>query len=435
MKSILVVLFICISSLLNAQIITTVDSIGCYDINDAAFDVYGNLYFVSGLGNQVLKMDTNYITSVVAGTGSSGFSGDSGLAINAKINTPGGIALDTIGNVYFTDSYNQRIRKIDIATGIISTIAGTGLGGVSTGGFFGDSGPALAAKLNVPAGICFDKSGNLYVADAQNYRIRKISTDGIINTIVGNGIEGFHVGDNGPAIAAECYPVDIIADNVGNLFFTQPLSTIRKVDASGVISTIAGDTISHMYNGDGIQATDAKIAPYSIAIGMDGLLYISDAATNNRVRVIDNSGIIHTVAGNGISEYSGDNGPANSAGIYGPSGIAFDHCGNLYIGQVNNPRIRKVSFNPNCWALGIEEIKQQTEIAIYPNPVIDELHIDQVHSQMNYNLFSIIGILERKGLLTDGNNTLHFQSLPTGVYILQLTDEEGNKTVKKIVKE
>ncbi len=435
MKIILFVIFIlCTNVLLNAQNITTVDSIGCFDIGMAAFDTYGNLYFESGLGNKIMKMDTNYVTSVVAGTGSIGYSGDNGPATNATIDVPGGITVDTIGNVYFADSYNQRVRKIDVSTGIITTIAGIGIGGIGTGGFSGDGGPASAAQLNVPLGVCFDKLGNLCIVDGSNYRIRKITTDGIINTIVGNGVEGLTSGDDGPATAARCYPADIVADNFGNIFFTQPLSTIRKVNSLGIISTIAGDTISHIYNGDGIPATSANIDPYCIAMGVDGLLYISDASTNNRIRVIDLAGIIHTAAGNGISGNGGDSGPATAAEFYGNTGIAFDKCGNLFIGQVNDPRIRKVSFNPACWPEEVNKIPTY-EINIYPNPAITEINVNNITSETNYAVFNIVGIIEQSGTLEKGSNSINIKALPPALYLLELTDEDGRRTVRKVVKE
>ena len=435
----IVFLLIFVIGVLNtqAQIITTVDSTNCFDINGMAYDKkYNNLYFVSGLGDQVLCMDSNYVTHLVAGTGIIGFSGDGGPATNAKINVPAGITVDSNGNVYFADAYNQRIRKIDLSTGIISTFAGSGPVGVSAGGFSGDGGAATNAKLNVPEGIAFDNLGNLYVADGNNYRIRKINPAGIISTIVGNGLQGLKVGDGGPATAARCYPVDLVVDNAGNLFFTQPLSTIRKVNSSGIISTIAGDTVSFVYNGDNIPATSANIDPYYISISNENLLFISDARTNNRIRMIDASGIIHTVAGNGTGSTSGDNGPATASEIAGPSGIAFDHCGNLYIGQVGNPRIRKVAYNPTpCPHLDVKETKEPQTLTIYPNPAENELHVDNVKATTEYRLLNITGIIEQSGTLKQGNNSISVQYLPAGVYVLVMAGESGERVVRRVVVE
>jgi len=416
----------------NSQIINTLDSFEIGDINGVVFDSYGNLYFADLVGNQIKMMDTNYHTSIVAGTGSSGYGGDGGQATGAKLKSPVSIAIGLFGNLYITDADNQRIRKIDITSGVISTVAGTG-----TSGFSGDGGPASSALLNEPDGICFDKFGNLYFSDFKNYRVRKIDTLGIITTVAGNGILG-STGDGGAATLANCYPTTgIIVDNSGNLFFTQADYTIRKVSSSGIISTIAGDTSFYTYNGDDIPALEAHLDGQWIALGVNGLLYISDDATNVRIRMIDSFGLIHTIAGTGINGHTGDGGLADSAEI-SPTGIAFDRCGNLIFGEVSSSLedIRKITFDSTC-SNSTTKVSQllQSQIAIYPNPVLTTLHIDGVESASKYELFNIIGIIEQSGTLQKGSNELPISTLPPGMYLLQLTDEQGRKTMKKVVKE
>ena len=427
-----VLIFLFLPLIINAQTISTFAGSGVYDPQQLVFDRYGNLYTPTGIGNQVLKIDTSGTVTILAGTGTTGYSGDGGPATNAEFNQPDGIATDTFGNVYITDAGNQRIRKVDISTGIISTFAGTG-----TAGFGGDGGLATLAQFTSPGGLYFDKFGNLYIADETNWRIRMINSSGIISTIAGNGTEGTTMGDGGPATAAACSPIcNMCMDAIGNLYFINQSShyTIREISTTGIISTIAGDsTGSSEYNGDGIPALGANLAANGITFNASGELVISDYA-NNRIRNIDNSGIIHTIAGNGISASSGNGGPADSAAIYYPCGIAFDYCYNLYIAQIGVPCIRKVAFNPECWPEKVPQVIKN-EITIYPNPATEEINIDGVTTMTSYELLNITVIIEQQGILKQGSNIISVQPLPPGIYLLEMVDDEGNKTMRKIVKE
>jgi len=435
MKNLGIFLLLFFSYPINAQIITSVDSTGLYDPGGMAFDRNKNLYVTSALGNTIQKIDSNGILTTIAGTGSAGFSGDGGSATSAMLNQPAGIAIDTSGNILFADSQNQRIRKIEIGSGMISTIAGIGPGGFGTGGFSGDSGMASAAALNNPLGVCLDSMGNIYISDNNNARIRRINTSGIITTVWGNGVYG-NSGDDGAAAAASIEPGwSILFDSYGNFYFTQSSSyhTVRKINTSGVISTILGDSTFYIYNGDNIPATNAHLDPQCIAFGSDGLLYISDGY-NNRIRMIDNSGNIQTFAGDGVAGSIGDNGLADIAEVDDPSGIAFDQCGNLFFAQVNQPRIREVLFNPSCLPEKVPQVVAN-EVTIYPNPATEEINFDNITSQTSYELLNINGIIEQTGILKQGNNTIGIEALPPGVYILEMIDDEGNKTIKKIVKQ
>ncbi|MCS7460764.1 S-layer homology domain-containing protein [Paenibacillus doosanensis] len=277
-----------------------------------------------------------YIIDTVAGTGTGGFSGDGGPAIAAQLKNPYGVAVDSSGNLYIVDYENSRIRKVD-ASGTISTVAGTG-----SAGFSGDGGPATAAELNYPMGVAVDNSGNLYISDTVNCRIRKVDASGTISTVAGTGVFGYS-GDGGSAISAKLsYPSGMTTDKDGNVYFVdQSNHRIRKIDASGTISTVAGTGIAGD-SGDGGSAASAELrSPTGVALDDSGNLYIADF-TNNRIRKVDRSGIISTVAGTGSVGYSGDGGPATSAQLTYPSGVAVDRYGQLYIADAGNYSIRKV---------------------------------------------------------------------------------------------
>ena len=256
----------------------------------------------------------------VAGTGIAGFGGDGGPAKLAMLNQPEGVAVDASGNLYIADTDNNRIRKIS-PDGIITTVAGTEIAG-----FSGDSGPASQAQLNHPEGVAVDASGNLYIADTGNNRIRKISPNGIITTVAGNGIAGFS-GDNGPASQAQLnQPEGVAVDASGNIYIADTDNDrIREVSPDGMIVTIAGDA---GFSGDGGPASQAQLNhPEGVAVDASGNLYIADTG-NNRIRKISPNGIITTVAGNGTP-----------AILNAPTGIAVGASGNLYIADTGNNRI------------------------------------------------------------------------------------------------
>ena len=305
------------------------------------FDRKGNLYIACGGANIVRKVDTAGIITLFAGTGATGFSGDSGPAIAATFHNIDYVAVDAIGNIYISDAGNYRIRKVD-TFGIITTFAGNG-----TTVFNGDTIPATSASIFTPQGLNFDKYGNLYVADYNHYRIRKIDTAGIITTVAGNGTLGF-TGDSGLAINAKIHsPFSVIPDNFGNIYIADwGNNRIRKVDTAGIITTVAGNGAGS-YSGDGIPATTAELnGPYAVSLDDSNNLFIADA-NNERVRKVSAiTGIITTIAGTGVGGYNGDDILADTAKLHLPEGLAFDACGNLYIGDLNNFRVRKVTYPP-----------------------------------------------------------------------------------------
>jgi sugar lactone lactonase YvrE len=311
-----------------------------YKPDGVAIDNYGNLFIADYANSRIRKVATNGIITTVAGNGTSGYSGDNGAATNASLIYPVGVAIDNYGNLFIADG-NDGIRKV-ATNGIITTVAGhNGLG------YFGDNGAATHAELNVPSGVAIDNNGNLFIADCDNNRIRKVATNGIITTVAGNGTGGYS-GDNGAATNASLYrPESVATDNNGNLFIADSVNQrIRKVATNGIITTVAGNG-KYGYSGDNGAATNASLyIPYGVAIDNNGSLFIVDY-DNNRIRKVATNGIITTVAGNGTGGYSGDNGAATNASLYFPGGVAIDNNGNLFIADRINNRIRKVSSLPS----------------------------------------------------------------------------------------
>ena len=303
-----------------------------YAVTDAA----GNVYIAEYGSHVVRKVDLAGTITLYAGTGTNGYSGDGGQATDAKLSGPEGLAIDTAGNLYINDDGNMRIRKVS-TSGIITTVAGNGTYGSS-----GDGSPATAAEIAAPDGICLDIYGNLYITDAPSQNIRKVDASGIIHTIAGNGSTG-NSGDGGPATAAQLnHPTDVFADNSGNLFFTDEFNnTVRKINATGTISTIAG-TGTQGFSGDGGPAIAATFYwTAGIWVDCQGNIYVGDY-NNNRIRMINPDGMIATIAGNGTGAYGGDGGPATAAELYKPCKIAMDLKGNMYIGDRSNERVRKI---------------------------------------------------------------------------------------------
>lgn len=297
-----------------------------------AVDSAGNLFIADTGGNRIRIVSAGIITTV-AGNGTAGFSGDTGLAVAAKLSNPRGVAVDSAGNMFIADSANHRIRRV--SGGIITTIAGNGVAGS-----LGDRGTATSAMLNTPVGLGFDAGGNLLIADSVNYRIRRVSA-GNIETVVGSGTLGFS-GDGGPALSATLnIPTGVAVDSSGALVIADSLNDrIRRV-SGGLTATMAGNG-SYKFSGDGGPATSAALnGPFGVALDSGGNLYIADAF-NARIRKVS-KGIVTTVAGKETSGSAGDGGPATQAMLRTPLGVAVDSNGNLYIADFNNSRVRKVS--------------------------------------------------------------------------------------------
>lgn len=302
-----------------------------------AVDNNGNIFIADYENNRIRRVDNSTgIITTVAGTGALGFTGDNSFATSAQLSNPSGVAIDGGGNLLIADTYNQRIRKVDLLSGIIVTITGNGVAGSA-----GDNGPATSAQLNVPQGITLDGSGNLYIADYASGKIRKVAA-GTITTVAGNG--GFG-GDGGPATASSIkYPNGVGVDAAGNIYFADQYNNrIRKIDkTTGNITTISGNGNNNFSGDNGLASSATLNWPRGVSLDSDGNIYFADAS-NNRIRKINmTTNIIITVAGNGNNGFGGDGGLAINAQLAGPMSVALDGIGNLYIADHNNHRIRKV---------------------------------------------------------------------------------------------
>ena len=313
------------------------DSPGC-----VVADGLGNIYISDQLNNCIRKVTASGIITTIAGTGAPGYNGDSIAATAAQLNSNWGIAVDRFGNVYVADQNNNRIRKVNPA-GMITTIAGTG-----TAGFYGDHTSALNAQLSHPLGLAVDRTGNIFVGDADNYRIRRIDTAGIITTVAGAGSGGYS-GDGGPATAAHIeFMWGLATDAAGYVYICDGNNNrVRRADPSpgGQITTVAGNGDPGSA-GDGGSATAAQLTlPTGVFVNSSGEIFIADCK-NNRIRKVSASGIISTVAGTGDAGFAGDNELATSAMLHHPLTVWGDENNNLFIADLDNVRIREVKIVP-----------------------------------------------------------------------------------------
>jgi uncharacterized protein (TIGR03437 family) len=306
-------------------------------------DRAGNILYSDPGNGMIHKITPDGMLRVIAGNGLFGFSGDGGPAANASLSRiVYGMTLDDAGNLYFADTYNHRIRKI-APDGIITTVAGSGPNDSPIGSFGGDGGPATSAQLYRPQGICRDAAGNLYIADSGNRRVRKVDNAGIISTVAGNG-QTAPITDGTRAVdSALAYPTWVTLDSAGSLHITDSGGArIRKVNAAGIISTVAGGGIVAS-PGEGQPATSVRLSgPQGLVFDAAGNLYFAEST---RVRKVDTTGVITTVAGIGVSGFSGDGGQAIQAQIGSVLGVALDAAGNLLFGDVPPRRLRRVNFS------------------------------------------------------------------------------------------
>ena len=345
---------------------------------DVAVGGDGTVY-IADTGNAYIRAVSGGIINSVAGSGIAGFSGDAAVATKATLSTPFAVAVDSSGNLYIADAGNNRIRLVDKKSGNINTVAGS-----ATTGFSGDGATATNAALRLPGGVAVDSQGNFYVADTWNMRVRKVTSSGTISTVAGNGSVSFS-GDGGQAAAAQLndpqgvavdasgniylsdsrnglirqvagngtinsfgggtvvYPQGMAADSAGNVYIADPqASRVFKMTASGAVTTFAGNGTPG-YSGDGGPATNAALnQPIAVAVDQQANVYIAEFV-NSRIRKVAANGTITTIAGNGIQGYSGDGGPALGASLNGPTGMAVDASGNVYISDTANSRIREVT--------------------------------------------------------------------------------------------
>ena len=375
-----------------------------------AVDAAGNIYIADSQNNRIRKVNTSGVITTIAGTGAANFSGDGGQATAAKLNYPVCVRVDTLGNVYFSDAGNTVIRRITPA-GVINTVAGNnGLGF----GFSGDGGQATAAELNYPVGISLDRSLNLYIADQVNNVIRKVNySTGRISTVAGRGPAfGGYSGNGGQATAAELdQPTGVAMDNANNLYIADyNNNVIRVVNSGGVISNFAGNTTNGFTNFSGVPTTLELSNPTGVSVDNNGHVYIADAGNAVIWEAYTQKNQMYVIAGIVDGAFSGDGGPAYSAEINYAFDAMPDKNNNLYIADLGNNRIRKitagcggdsvtaVSYNyPECHG-GTDGF-----IVAFPNSPFEPYQY----------------------LWSNGNTTSQDSIVPAGTYTIQVTDALG----------
>ena len=298
----------------------------------------GTVYIADTFNHRIRRVDPGGAVTTLAGTGQAAFSGDGGPASGATLHWPHGVAVDPAGAaLYIADAANHRIRRVDLASGVITTVAGG-----ATAGWAGDGGPATAAQLQDPKAVWAAPSGDLYIADSGNERIRRVDPSGTISTIAGTGVQGYS-GDGGPAIAAQFDgPRSLTGDGAGNLYIADDNNNrVRRIDPSGIVTTLAG-TGTPAFSGDGGPARAAELNhPRGVAVDGRGDVFIADSM-NHRIRMVDPGGVISTVAGCGRQGFGGDGGPATVARLFEPRGVAVNAAGHLFVADTYNDRIRRV---------------------------------------------------------------------------------------------
>jgi sugar lactone lactonase YvrE len=426
----------------HAQIITTITGNGTGGYNgdgaqatatemnqpsSVALDGNGNIFIADVQSNRIRRVDASTgIVTTVAGNGTRGYTGDGSQATVAELDQPWSLYLDATGNIYVADWGNSAIRKVTISSGVITTIAGNG-----TAGYNSDGIQATAAKLNHPGGVYVDNLDNIFIADVDNQRVRKINTLGVISTIAGTGISGYN-GDGIQATAAKLdNPSTVALDGSGNVYIADYYNNeIRKVTVStGIITSIAGNGTAG-YSGDGTQATAAEIHnPAGVMLDAGGNVYIADY-TNNAIRKVEvSTGIITTVAGTGTAGYSGDGGMATAAEINKPWDIAITPNA-FYIAENMGNRVRKVTISTT----GMEQISNGITATVYPNPVIGNLtvQIEGANGKVDMILFNMLGQQVLQEYSNEKNTNISVANLSPGIYILKIATLDGNMLTQKI---
>jgi sugar lactone lactonase YvrE len=385
-------------------------------------DGRGVIYFSDAQNSRIRMIDTLGNIATIAGSGLYGYNGDEGPAIDAAMYYPQGICVDRNGRVYFADPAANVIRVID-TLGFIHVAAGRP--GIDSFGYNGDGISATAAKLFGPMDVKCDAAGNLYIADAGSARIRKVDTFGIISTVAGS-LPGL-AGDGGPATAALMnFPCGIALDGSGNIFVADfSNNRVRKIDASGTMSTIGGGDTSG-YAGDGGPATAALMyQPAFVAADPAGNVYIADQG-NDRVREIDRSGIITTFAGNGVFGYTGDGGSPTDAAFMYPAGMVFSASGNMYVVDNGNFVIREIA--PPL--LGIRQ-PVLPQLKVFPDPASNSItvHADGSTGNADLTIRDVRGIIVKQMNTTRPETSIDISSLSDGLYFITYSASGSRSTI------
>ena len=396
-----------------------------------AIDNVGNIYIADEYNFRIRKINTDGIINTIAGTGVSGYRGDDSLAINAKFCDLGYIKYYN-NNLYVPDVCNNRIRKINLTTGIITTVVGIGSSFCSR-----DTGLATNCFINYPFSVTFDNVGNLFLSDACNY-VDKVNELGLMSRFAGSDSMDSYGGDGGQATNARFnHPVDIAFDPEGNLYISDLVSsTIRKIDTYGIITKYAGTDTVYGYTGDNGAATLSQLNfPEGIISDGEGNIFFSDE-NNNVIRKIDHeTKIITTIAGNGTVGYSGDGFAATNAQLFHPGGLAFDAAGNLYIADWLNNRIRKVTNVGVPLRAKSVERRAEAVVEVYPNPATTTLNVAGA-AGCEVGVYDMVGRSVFMGFSAGDKLVIDVGKLAKGVYFVEVVDGgTGEKVVKKLLKE
>ncbi len=395
-----------------------------------AVDSAENVYVVDYYNNRVRRVSaaTGIITTV-AGNGVLGNNGDNSYGASAEI-CPSGIAVDKNGNVFISDGASGVVRKLNMATGIITRVAGN-----NTWGYSGDGAAATDAALRANRGLAFDNNGNMFIADAGNHVVRMVDTFGIISTVAGNDTSGFS-GDGGAATAARLdSPYAVAADGFGRLYITDyKNNVIRRVDTGNIITYAGNNALLPGFTGSNIPATDAQLNyPQGIAVDPNGNLFIADA-NNNVIRKVDTFGVITTVVGNGSLGFGGDLGYVTGANLFNPYGVAVDYKGHIYIADANNERVRKTYLATE----GVANVAAPAAISASPNPFNNEVTISGLAKGDKVCIYDVAG-RQVSGLIAmtaAGTHTFTINGLAAGVYMAVVSNGDGGKKATiQLVKE
>lgn len=392
-----------------------------------AFDDTGSLYICDWYHHKLRKVKPSYqgYMTTIAGNGVSGDWGDGGPASAAGLGAILDVAIDKRGNIYLADAFYHKVRKIDVY-GNIATFAGTGIAGYN-----GDGIAAIGAKLNSPYAVKVDDTGNVYIGDRRNFRLRKVDTFGIITTIAGTGVAGFS-GDGGAATAAKTNGlISISLDTSGNIFFSDS-TRVRKITADGTVITVAGNGVLAFF-GDGGVATAASIRPASIFVDKTGVLYIADG-TNHRIRKVGVDGVINTIAGTGMAGGGGDWGPALMAKLCTPSGIAVNVDGDIYFSNECGASVKMIT-NKDLASIGLEPTELPTMV-VAPNPGHGKIRVSltgQWHGIVKVTATNDVGKVITQFQGQSGKINECPDQLPPGVYVITATDNSEHIAAQKVI--
>jgi len=393
------------------------DGTGLISLNapsGVAIDALGNMFVANTDNYKIRKITSAGVVSSFVGSGAYG-SAD-GIGTTASFKSPTGIAVDASGNVYIADTYNHKIRKIT-AAGLVSTLAGSGAQG-------SDDGASAVASFNTPKSIAVDASGNLYVADSGNHKIRKITAAGVVSTLAGSIINTSGNTDGTGTAASFNSPSGVAIDAIGNIYVTDTNNyKIRKITAAGVVSTLAGSGTAG--NSDGTGTVASFISPYGLTVDISGNIYVTDLGYN-LIRKITAAGVVSTLAGYGVGSADGI---GTAASFSSPKGIAVDASGSLYVADTDNNKIRKISQT-----LATTDFEMFSKLKIYPNPVKTVLNI-QTPKNSSIDKISVVDLLGKKVLeQTQNTNQINVEHLAKGIYIIEIFSGE-EKFSSKFVKE